>query len=229
MIFFVVEAPHRRLRNYVHISILPPETMKHPLGSRIQINCEIMGSPAPSVQWLRNEEPLIEYEEETNEIFSPHPSSIARLTSALVLTTPSSNLEDVYTCVASAGLKTMSASTTVYNEQDPEANNIISLRKLLTVPRKPIITTYFNEIMQEMGTNMVLPCRVHSHPKSQLIWQDNDDVVVNFSGNPRMRVLPSGSLLINNLRWAEMGVFTCTAKNLYGKDSITTFIYPLKP
>lgn len=41
------------------------------------------------------------------------------------------------------------------------------------------------------------------------------------------QVSSSGSLVIRSLAWKDMGVFTCVAENLVGRDTATTFIYPL--
>ncbi|XP_037293212.1 neural/ectodermal development factor IMP-L2-like [Manduca sexta] len=154
-----------------------------------------------------------------------HPTSLARLTSKLILTAPSNG--DEYTCVATAGLKRTTSTTTVYNEND-EDEELLDIQKLLFKPAKPIITSFFNEVFQDMGTDIVLPCRVYSLTKSQALWQDpNDEVIYGDSG--RIRVLPSGDLLITNLRWSDMGTYTCTAKNMYGKESVYTFLYPTKP
>lgn len=41
--------------------------------------------------------------------------------------------------------------------------------------------------------------------------------------------MPSGDLLVKDLSWSDMGEFTCTAKNAFGKDVADTFVYPIKP
>lgn len=51
---------------------------------------------------------------------------------------------------------------------------------------KPVITGFYLDIFQNMGTSLTLPCRVYSPLKSQLYWIDNNDNIVY--GNSRMRV-----------------------------------------
>jgi hypothetical protein len=40
--------------------------------------------------------------------------------------------------------------------------------------------------------------------------------------------MPSGDLVISEIRWADMGKYTCVAENKLGRDTATTFLYPLK-
>lgn len=219
-------APKRRhLRDMVRIRNAPPETVQFELGTRLVLECEVLGKPAPTVQWMKNGEPVVDYEVESNDILPADPSSFAQMVSKLIVT--SSNNGDVYTCVATSALNQKTASTTVYTVEGSEEENLLTLQKLFRMPAKPVITSYYTSIFQNMGTDVVLPCRVDSVSKPQVFWQDNNGELV--FGNSRMRVLPSGDLLINPLLWADMGNFTCIAKNMYGKDIQTTFIYPLRP
>lgn len=43
-----------------------------------------------------------------------------------------------------------------------------------------------------------------------------------------LQTLPTGELLISDLKWNDMGTYTCVAKNGIAKDTIQTFIYPLR-
>ncbi|XP_068624321.1 neural/ectodermal development factor IMP-L2-like [Battus philenor] len=220
----IIPTQRRRLRKFVRITGPPPERARFLPGTRLVLECEVMGSPAPTVQWLKNGEPVTEYEDETNEIPTHHPTSIACLTSKLVINSASNG--DVFTCVGTSGTKEDSVSTTIYSN-DEESPKLLTLEKLFRVPSKPIITAFYNNVFQEIGTTLIMPCRVHSFTDHQILWQDNNGDVV-YSGS-RIRVLPSGDLLIAGLRWADMGEWACTAKNMYGVDTTTTFLYPVKP
>ncbi|CAH2061740.1 unnamed protein product, partial [Iphiclides podalirius] len=219
----LVPTQRRRLQKYVRINMPPPSSVSHTPGTRLQLDCVAMGSPAPVIHWLRNGEPIVDYEDEANEIPTHHPSNIASLTSKLLVSAVRDG--DLFTCVATAGMKEDSASTTVYLEGD-EPPKMMTLEKLFSVPSKPVITSFYTEILQEMGTTLIMPCRVQSLTDHQVFWHDNQGDLVY--SNPRIRVLPSGDLMISGLRWSDMGQWTCTAQNAYGKDSAATFVYPVK-
>ncbi|RVE49950.1 hypothetical protein evm_005418 [Chilo suppressalis] len=223
----VVPAPKKRtLRPFVNISDPPPESARLAPGTRVELTCEVMGYPAPSAHWLKNGEPISDYDE-VNEIINIHGTgtvSLGRLTSKAVVTAAANG--DVYTCVGTSGLKQHMASTTIYTIEDDDETNLFTLQALFRKPSKPIITQYYNELFQDIGSSVVLPCRHYSSTATQVFWIDNDDKPV--FGNPRMKVLPSGDLLITNLRWEDMGNYTCSVKNAYGKDTVDTFVYPTK-
>ncbi|XP_026484009.1 neural/ectodermal development factor IMP-L2-like [Vanessa tameamea] len=215
-----IPPPRRRVvQKYVKITSHPPETVRHMPGSTLVLECEVMGNPAPMSGWMKNGIPISDFEEDVNEIFSPPTFSVARMTSKLVVRSPSNG--DVYTCVATAGLRETSASTTVIVEG--EQSDLLSP----LIPTKPVITAFYNDIFQLMGTTATLPCRVYSPTKAQVYWIDNNSKLIY--GNSRLRVLPSGDLHIKGLSWADMGSYTCSAKNAYGKDVAETFLYPVKP
>ncbi|XP_028176289.1 neural/ectodermal development factor IMP-L2-like isoform X2 [Ostrinia furnacalis] len=215
--------PKRRiLRPFVNISDPPPKSVRVAPGTRTELVCEVIGKPAPHAQWLKNGQPLGDYDE-VNEIFSIHPSSLARMTTKVVVSSAANG--DEYTCVATAGLKQQMATSTVYTVDDDEAN-IFTLEALFRKPTKPVITEYYNEIFQDIGSSAVLPCRYYSGSKAQVYWLDSRDELIY--GNSRIRVLPTGDLLVTNIRWEDMGNYTCTVKNKHGKDTVATFLYPAK-
>jgi hypothetical protein len=67
-----------------------------------------------------------------------------------------------------------------------EEQNLFSLQALFRKPSKPVITEVYNQIFQDIGTNVVLPCRHYSSSPSQVYWVDSEDKPV--FGNPRLRV-----------------------------------------
>ncbi|CAH1642566.1 unnamed protein product [Spodoptera littoralis] len=214
----------KHLRDMVRIRNAPPETVQLEPGSRLVLQCEVLGKPAPSVQWLKNGEPVMDYEVESNDILPAHPSSLALLTSKLVVRSSANG--DVYTCVATSALNQKTASTTVLTVEGNDEENLLILEKLFRMPTKPVITTFYTNILQDIGSELILPCRVDSNSESQVFWHQNNELIFD---NPRMRVLPSGDLVISPLLWSDMGNFSCIAKNAYGKDTVDTFVYPLKP
>lgn len=47
-----------RPKDWVRISREPTPVINAPVGTRVEIECEVVGSPAPSVQWLKGNTPL---------------------------------------------------------------------------------------------------------------------------------------------------------------------------
>lgn len=47
-----------RSKDWVRISHDPVPLINAPVGTKVEIECEIIGSPAPSVQWLKGNTPI---------------------------------------------------------------------------------------------------------------------------------------------------------------------------
>lgn len=142
--------------------------------------------------------------------------------------------EKSYTCVGQSGTKHAYATTTVYSSSGPtggrmNARNITDLMAINhrnTGPKKPRIVLYYSVIFEEIGTNVVLPCKAAGRPHPDIYWLDTNENIVNGQ-DPRIRMLPTGELLISYLRWSDMGTFTCVAQNALAKDAAATFVYPV--
>lgn len=156
------------------------------------------------------------------------PNALVRVRSRLVIDHMSVP-ERSFTCVGRAGTKMTYATTTVF----ASPSNPQNLTDLLNVnantlagPKKARIVLYYNAIFDTIGQNVLLPCKAAGRPHPEVYWLDTDNNMVG-ADNSRYKVLPSGELLISSLRWADMGLYTCIARNAVSKDSITTFLYPM--
>lgn len=99
--------------------------------------------------------------------------------------------------------------------------------------REARIVLYYNAILQVMGADVTLPCRVAGRPLPEVYWMDNEERIVGAvngnNGSNRLQVLANGDLLIRGLKWSDMGSYNCVAQSPISKDSISTFVYPMLP
>jgi Immunoglobulin domain len=137
--------------------------------------------------------------------------------------------ERTYTCVGQAGNRKAYASTIVYPADDDADDPIAELpsTKMLANLRPARILHYYDAVFEVIGSNLILPCRSSGRPRSEVYWMDEESNVIGDQ-EPRYKTLPTGELIITSLRWSDMGLYTCVAKNAIAKDTITTFIYPMK-
>lgn len=51
----LVSNPRGRLetKDYIKISEAPPKHTTHPLGTTLELECEVFGSPPPTIKWIR--------------------------------------------------------------------------------------------------------------------------------------------------------------------------------
>ncbi|CAH0692396.1 unnamed protein product [Chilo suppressalis] len=113
----------------------------------------------------------------------------------------------------------------------------VTASAMVTVYEKPVFSTNLkSETFAEFGSNTVLECNVHGIPLPSITWykdarkiasvgseaaNDNADL---YDGEGRYRVEVDRSLVINNLRMEDMGIYQCIANNDAGESSIYTWL-----
>jgi protein sidekick len=114
----------------------------------------------------------------------------------------------------------------------------VTASAMVTVYEKPAFSTNLKpETFGEFGSNVVLECDVQGLPLPSITWYkdskkiatvgsdaaNNDDADV-YDGEGRYRVEVDRSLVINNLRMEDMGIYQCIASNEAGETSIYTWL-----
>ncbi|GAB0086641.1 Neural/ectodermal development factor IMP-L2 [Sergentomyia squamirostris] len=220
-------------QDWVKVTAAPAARVTHEAGATVELECEVAGSPPPSIHWVRGGTPLnLLNEIETNVVSEASPNALARVRSRLVLE-HAAPTERTYTCVGRSGGQTAFATTTVVasaHHVRPKHNFTSDIINTLLNPgggpQKPRIVLYYTVMLELMGSDIVLPCNTIGRPRPEIYWLDTNDNLISGQ-EPRYRVLPTGELIITNLKWSDMGGFTCVARNALAKDTITTFVYPV--
>ncbi|TDG45466.1 hypothetical protein AWZ03_008089 [Drosophila navojoa] len=204
----------------------PPNKMQQAPGATLEIVCEMMGSQVPSIQWIVGHMPLSEIDNlETNSITEDAPTAIVRVRSVHIVDHMLSEPR-IYTCIGRTGSKTIYASTVVHpSHADQELGSLIVPEKQYQGPQKPRIIYTEKTHLDLMGSTIMLPCKVHARPHAKITWRNNEDKEIVQSH--RFKVLPTGDLLIADLKWEDMGNYKCIAHNAVGRDSADTFVYPV--
>ncbi|KRG07716.1 neural/ectodermal development factor IMP-L2 isoform X1 [Drosophila mojavensis] len=204
----------------------PPNKMQQAPGATLEIACEMMGSQVPSIQWIVGHMPLSEIDNlESNSITEDAPTAIVRVRSVHIVDHMLSEPR-IYTCIGRTGSKTIYASTVVHpSHADQELGNLIVPEKQYQGPQKPRIIYTEKTHLDLMGSTIMLPCKVHARPHAKITWRNNEDKEIVQSH--RFKVLPTGDLLISDLKWEDMGNYKCIAHNAVGRDSADTFVYPV--
>uniref|UniRef100_A0A182Q760 Ig-like domain-containing protein n=1 Tax=Anopheles farauti TaxID=69004 RepID=A0A182Q760_9DIPT len=225
---------------FVRITAAPPARVAQIRGTVVELECEIMGSPTPTVQWVHGSGQTADWEDiSVNVITEDTPTSVARVVTRLVIDRASRASQTTYTCIGRAAGQEVSSSTVVYHVDSVShlgnysdmpllrpAGAVDSMFKNLKGAR---ITLHFKTLFENMGSTVVLPCKAIGRPLPEITWLNEEGNVVGSLQDPRFRTLPTGELIITGLRWADMGSYTCVAKNVIAKDESETFLYPIRP
>ncbi|KRF83967.1 neural/ectodermal development factor IMP-L2 isoform X1 [Drosophila virilis] len=224
------QSKHSRARafeeDWLKFTKTPPTKIQQAPGAILEIACEMMGSQVPSIQWVVGRVPLSEIDNLAPNTFSEDaPSAIVRVRSVHIVDHMLSGPR-TYTCIGRTGSKTIYASTQVYPaHSDQELGGLIVPEKQYPGPQKPRIIYTEKTHLDLMGSSVMLPCKVHANPHAKITWRNNEDKDIVQSH--RFKVLPTGDLLISDLKWEDMGNYKCIAHNAVGRDSADTFVYPV--
>ncbi|XP_073839521.1 ecdysone-inducible gene L2 isoform X2 [Musca autumnalis] len=212
-------------QDWIKFTKTPPVKIMQNPGTPVEIVCEVMGSQIPTIQWVVGHLPLSEIDSiESNVISESSASAIVKVRSVHVIDHVLSEPR-TYTCVGRTGSKTVYASTTVYPQSD--LKELLQLReKPFMGPIRPRIVYSERMHLDLVGSNVVLPCKVHARPRAEVFWMNEEGNLIEQ--NQRFKLLPSGDLLISDIKWEDMGAYKCIARNAMGKDTADAFIYPVQ-
>uniref|UniRef100_A0A3Q4GL96 Ig-like domain-containing protein n=1 Tax=Neolamprologus brichardi TaxID=32507 RepID=A0A3Q4GL96_NEOBR len=98
----------------------------------------------------------------------------------------------------------------------------LTAEELNCVPR---ITSEPHDVDVTSGNTVYFTCRAEGNPKPQIIWLRNN--ALNMRDDSRLNLLEDGTLMIQNTRETDQGVYQCMAKNVAGevKTSEVTLRY----
>lgn len=199
------------------------------------LQCAVAGSPAPSVAWYKDGEPVVKAPKVMfhpgHELFQiaqgpknsdeEEQKSLGVAIAKLELGCVTEADAGYYECVATQGENTESVSTEVHVVSFGAGN--CQPKTMHTSP--PKISQSYQTYMIEMGLSAHLKClTVGPHSTT---WIGPDDETI--SQGDKFKILPDGSLIIRDLEFNDMGVYVCTVKNQFGHDMAETFVYPVAP
>ncbi|XP_026768070.3 hemicentin-1 isoform X3 [Pangasianodon hypophthalmus] len=160
-------------------------------GVSVSLPCETTGIPKPSITWTKGDEPV---------------SSPPQSDGSLLIFSSTAADSGRYICTASSSAGETRREIT------------------LTVHSKPRILgahehTEVINMMVEEGAEVILPCEVEGSPAPTVSWSRNGQLLPPITA--WVTVLPSGSLKIRNVQLNDSNIYTCTAENPAGVNTLT--------
>lgn len=232
--------------HWVKISQGPPTLITGAQGTTIELECEAIGSPAPSIYWLHenddemgNNRMMYERAFESNSILENPSKGLAKVRAKRIIYSARLEHAGQYTCVAKAGIHAATAKTNVIVTEASAVGPRFT--QLVAARTKPTIVLHNSIYMNDIGSDLILPCRAvipQNAPHMEVTWfspqergipSELDKPMMGGKQGQRLITLKNGSLQIRGVRWNDMGPYTCVASNDNGHDSIITFLYPMLP
>ncbi|XP_065224526.1 neural/ectodermal development factor IMP-L2-like [Planococcus citri] len=219
--------PNRRVPlqgEWINISMRSDPVLTVPTGTAVELECEAVGSPPPSIKWHHGSNQVTEAEIiEQNEVVN---TAIGKVRSRLVIDCATSHHQGMYSCSGTSGAKSKNSSPTSILI---EADSVASTECQPNAQKSPRITVWGPTMLEVIDKDVTLQCSAVGNPKPEIYWLNNKNQVLDTDlVSPHYKVLSNGDLIINQITWDDMGTYTCIAQNSLGQDKIESFIYPVK-
>ncbi|XP_063687572.1 uncharacterized protein LOC134820861 isoform X3 [Bolinopsis microptera] len=167
----------------------PPQSLTVPVGSDVTFVATYLGIPTPVVAWLVDGQPIVN----SDRIFVETVENDGLYTSTLTVRSVDPSDEKIYSIIlTSSNKKPILATATLTTTQAPE------------------IVSDVTSVAVEEGEDIVLNCEVESRPVSMVSWTP-------LTGSSKL--LSNHTLLIQDSKITDAGMYTCTAMNSVGSDS----------
>ncbi|XP_074604388.1 zwei Ig domain protein zig-4-like [Brevipalpus obovatus] len=221
---------------FLRIREEPPKELITIMGSSHVLTCEAQGSPPPKIYWLKDGyklpqslDDLVKITEETADGAKGNTLGLSLSVSRLFLDCLSPRDAGQYTCVAETPYLKAISHTHVEVEADGSrlAEATCLNREPAALATSTRIYMWTSTRLETIGNSVILFCRAEGIPIPRIKWLGPDDQPLPHRSN-RYEVLSDGDLYIRNIRWADMGGYTCIAENEFGQDKVVTFLYPTK-
>ncbi|XP_072289994.1 peroxidasin homolog [Eucyclogobius newberryi] len=174
-----------------------PQVLTVPLGARVALQCQVSGSPMPSVSWFKNG-----HSKQTGG------KVVKGLSNAtLYIQSARSYDEGVYVCHAS-------------NSMGTTQNNAV-----LKVAVSPIIVNFATRVQCRIGAEAILPCKALGIVPIIYTWSKKQGTKhVAIAPSDEMYIDGEESLHISKVQWSDQGEYYCTAKNRAGHNQKRSFL-----
>uniref|UniRef100_A0A0K8SX42 Ig-like domain-containing protein n=1 Tax=Lygus hesperus TaxID=30085 RepID=A0A0K8SX42_LYGHE len=187
-------------------------------GSRLELQCDAVGGPMPQVEWFKRRLAVTRGLEEDNKIRG---FGLGKVVTRYIVDCVTPEHEGEYSCQAVSGGKRFATESSLVVVEGAESELLNSGDCPTQVA--PRFIMFSPMTLQDIGNNVRVPCRAHGLPRPRIFWTKDGKLVEN----PRFKFHEEGDMEIESIQWEDMGTYTCVAENPLGKESTSTFIYPM--
>ncbi|XP_026871157.2 peroxidasin [Electrophorus electricus] len=108
------------------------------------------------------------------------------------------------------------AAATCEHPQRLQGRSVATLTAQELNCEMPRITSEPQDVDVTSGNTVYFTCRAEGNPKPQIIWLRNNNAL-NMHDDARLNLLEDGTLMIQDTRETDQGVYQCMAKNVAGE------------
>ncbi|XP_070796250.1 peroxidasin-like [Pituophis catenifer annectens] len=125
------------------------------------------------------------------------------------------------------------AAATCENPPELLGRSVITLTTREFNCESPRITTEPQDVDVTLGNTVYFICRAEGNPKPKIIWLHNNNEI-DMRDDGRLNLLQDGTLMIQDTKESDKGIYQCLAKNIVGEAktpevALRYFGIPSKP
>ncbi|KAA0715369.1 Matrix-remodeling-associated protein 5 [Triplophysa tibetana] len=175
-------------------------------GENLQLNCQSNGNPEPKLTWTRPDGVILTRPQQTGR------HSVLK-NGTLSVQRASVYDRGIYVC-----------QTTNQHGSSSLTVSVIVIAYPPRITSGPPAVTYARS-----GVALQLQCLALATPKAEVMWETPDGIQLKVGIQPRLYgnkyLHPQGSLTIQSPSKQDNGLYKCSAKNVVGSDSRSTYVY----
>ncbi|XP_032944137.1 immunoglobulin superfamily member 10 [Rhinolophus ferrumequinum] len=174
-------------------------------GESLSLHCVSDGSPKPNIKWTVPSGHIIDRPQITGKY-------ILYENGTLVIKEATAYDRGSYICKA----------------QNSVGHALTTVPVMVVAYPPRIINRPPRSVLTRTGAAVQLHCVALGVPKPEITWEMPDQPLLSLTNKESTHGIepfhPQGTLVIPNPQTSDSGIYTCTAKNLLGSDSATTYI-----
>lgn len=174
-------------------------------GESFSLHCVSDGSPKPNIKWTVPSGHILDRPQVTGKY-------ILYENGTLVTKEATAYDRGSYVCKA----------------QNSVGHALITVPVMVVAYPPRIINRPPRSVLTRTGTALQLHCVALGVPKPEITWEMPDQPLLSLTNKESTHGIepfhPQGTLVIPNPQTTDSGMYKCTAKNLLGSDSATTYI-----
>lgn len=114
-----------------------------------------------------------------------------------------------------------------HNRLENMNNNVLLFCRSNRLRAPAKVVSSENQSGKIQQSNSAFNDQFNGQAPATITWLTPDDKVIK-PDQAKYEILDTGDLLIHDLRWTDMGSYTCTVSDDHSTDSVTVFVYPTK-